>query len=425
MAVVGQRLAIADHPGRLSQVVAPLSRRTRVRVMVADDDDLIRRTLAEAIEQTDGLEIVGTAKDANEAVRIASLRHPDVAILDVRMPEGGGPRAASEIRWRSPGTRIIALSAHGDDRSVENMLASGATSYLIKDSSLEDIVEAVAKAVDGGACLAGGVTQHVVSELGNRLARERGSEEERRIKEARIRRIISGAERMNMAYQPIVELSSGRIMGVEALARFDAAPGWTPDVWFAEASAVGLGQELQLAAIGVALTALDTLPLDMFLSVNVDPAAACAPELRALVREWPAGRIVIELTEHAPADDYHTLRSALDDLRGSGVRVAVDDAGAGFASLKHILELAPDLIKLDISIVHDIGSEPAHRALASALVGFARETGTVLIAEGVETVEEATTIRALGIPFIQGYFAARPGPIPDRSVLHLPFDRHA
>jgi EAL domain-containing protein (putative c-di-GMP-specific phosphodiesterase class I) len=119
---------------------------------------------------------------------------------------------------------------------------------------------------------------------------------------------------------------------------------------------------------------------------------------------------VIELTEHAPASDYRSLREALDAFRRSGVRIAVDDAGAGFASLRHILELAPNIIKLDISIVRDIDTEVSHRALASALVGFAREMGTELIAEGVETAEEALALDALGIRLMQGYYLARPGP---------------
>jgi EAL domain-containing protein (putative c-di-GMP-specific phosphodiesterase class I)/ActR/RegA family two-component response regulator len=413
-------VAVAERPTRPAGSETPPRRVSRIRVLVADDSEMIRRTLVEAIEKTEGLALVGTARNADEAIRIASLRHPDVALLDVRMPNGGGPRAAREIRWRSPDTRIIALSAHGDDRSVENMLANGATSYLVKDSSIEDIFEAVARSVEGDASLSEGVTQHVVSELGSRLACEHGLAEERRDKEEGIRRLIDGTGGLEMAYQPIVELSSGRIVGVEALARFPGEPKRAPNLWFDEAVEVGLGTELQVAAVRLALPALDVLPIDVFLSVNVDPTAAGSPELAEAIERWPAERIVIELTEHAPASDYPSLREALDAFRRSGVRIAVDDAGAGFASLRHILELSPDIIKLDISIVRHIDTEAWHRALASALVGFAREIGTDLVAEGVETAEEAHTLYSLGIPLIQGYFAARPGPIPDRFVVPLP-----
>jgi EAL domain-containing protein (putative c-di-GMP-specific phosphodiesterase class I) len=300
------------------------------------------------------------------------------------------------------------------------MLASGATSYLVKDSSLEDIMEALARSVEGDASLSDGLTRHVVSELSSRLAREHGLAEERREKEARIRCFIDGTGGLAMAYQPIVELSSGRIVGVEALSRFPSERKRTPDVWFNEAAEVGLGTELQVAAVRLALPALDVLPVDVFLSVNVDPTTAGSRELAEVIEPWPAERVVIELTEHAPAGDYPSLREALDAFRRSGVRIAVDDAGAGFASLRHILELAPDIIKLDVSIVRDIDSESSHRALASALVGFASEIGTDLVAEGVETAEEALTLYSLGIQLIQGYFAARPGPIPDRFVIPLP-----
>jgi EAL domain-containing protein (putative c-di-GMP-specific phosphodiesterase class I) len=216
-----------------------------------------------------------------------------------------------------------------------------------------------------------------------------------------------------MAYQPIVSLKSGVIVGVEALARFSLPPQRTPDRWFAEAGEIGLGTELQLMAVSRALPALDQLPDDVYVSVNVDPTTASSMLLAEIVEPWPAGRVVIELTEHAPASDYPALRDALDSYRRSGVRIAVDDAGAGFASLKHILELSPDIIKLDISIVRDVDTEASHRALASALVGFAREMNTELIAEGVETVGEALALDALGIRLMQGYYLARPGPISD------------
>jgi EAL domain-containing protein (putative c-di-GMP-specific phosphodiesterase class I)/ActR/RegA family two-component response regulator len=412
-------MALVRAPDRLTQTETSPRRHYPIRVLIADDDDMVRQTLLEAIEQTDGIVVIGTARDAAEAIRIASMRHPDVALLDVRMPGGGGPHAAREIRWRSPDTRIVALSAFRDECSVENMLASGATSYLVKDSDLDEIMHAVTRSVDGEALLSNGVVQHVVSELGSRLAREHGLEEERSDEEGRIRRLIDGRGGLEMAYQPIVELSSGRIVGVEALARFPSWPKRTPDVWFKEATEIGLGTELQLVAVELAVMALDVLPQDIFVSVNVDPTAAASPELAKVMQRLPGERLVIELTEHAPASDYPSLREALDAFRRSGIRIAVDDAGAGFASLRHILELDPDIIKLDISIVRDIDTEASHRALASALVGFARETGTELVAEGVETAEEALILRSLGIPLIQGFFVARPGPLPRRFVIPL------
>ena len=288
---------------------------TPIRVLIADDDEMIRRTLIDAIEHTQVLAVIATAKNADEAIRIASLRHPDVVLLDVRMPNGGGPRAAREISWRSPDTRIVALSAHDDPRSVDDMLASGATSYLVKDSSLEEIVEAVTRSIDGGASLADSVTEHVASELGSRLALERELATERRDKRERIHRVIRGTSPMNIVYQPIVELTSGTVVGLEALARFPDESVRPPDEWFDEAAEVGLGAQLQATAVRSAFRALSRIPADVFLSVNVDPRDAASPELLEALRSGPSERIVIELTEHAPASDYPRLRQALDPLR--------------------------------------------------------------------------------------------------------------
>jgi EAL domain-containing protein (putative c-di-GMP-specific phosphodiesterase class I)/AmiR/NasT family two-component response regulator len=387
-----------------------------IGVLIADDDEMNRETLTEIIERSEMLKLVGIAKDADEAIRIASLRRPDVVLLDVRMPGGGGSRAAREICSRSPGSRVIALSAFDDDRSVDSMLASGATSYITKDASFDEIVDAIVRSVRGDALLSNTVTNHVVAELGARLEHDRELAQDRGAKERRIRRLLTKADEMTMVFQPIVSLETGVIEGVEALARFTQPPHRTPDLWFAEAIEVGLGTELQLMAVSCALPALYQLPEDVWIAVNVDPTTASSPLLAQIIRGFPAERIVLELTEHAPASDYPSLREALDVLRRSRVRISVDDAGAGFASLKHILELSPDIIKLDISIVREIDRLASHRALAAALMGFSREMGTELIAEGVETAGEASALDLLGIRLVQGYYLARPGPLADLAL---------
>ncbi|TCG04608.1 hypothetical protein BZM27_39780 [Paraburkholderia steynii] len=220
---------------------------------------------------------------------------------------------------------------------------------------------------------------------------------------AGIRRVLTSRE-LSVVYQPVYSLVDDHVIGFEALARF---PHGSPDEWFASAAKVGLGKELELAAIRKALEGLPRLE-PAYLAVNVSPDTILCGELTRVLRGMPAGRVVLELTEHSHVVDYGALIDALAPLRAASVRVAVDDAGAGFASMRHVLRLHPDFIKLDASLIRGIEDDASKRALTSAMVIFARETDSVLIAEGVETAAELAVLRALDIEMVQGYLFARP-----------------
>lgn len=211
---------------------------------------------------------------------------------------------------------------------------------------------------------------------------------------------------MEAALQPIVDLATGRVVGAEALARF--ADQRSPELHFSEADTKGLRIDLELAAVGVALRRLADLPPGAYLTVNVSPATAVSPRLAAMFDDAPAHRIVLELTEHAPVEDYPALEAALSSLRERGMRVAVDDAGAGFASLRHVLALRPDVLKLDVSITHGINSDLRRRELVRAMVAFSRATGCTLVAEGIETEDELDAVRTLGVRCGQGFRLGRP-----------------
>lgn len=209
----------------------------------------------------------------------------------------------------------------------------------------------------------------------------------------------------SMVFQPIVDAKSKRPVGFECLSRF--AHG-APDRWFADAADVGLGVSLELKAILKAQAALSVLPDDVYIAINASPDTIVSGELEQVLRSDMLSRLVIEITEHATVGDYDRLRADLLVWRRRGVRLAVDDAGAGYSSLRHILALQPDLIKLDMSLTRNICLDPARKALASAMIGFARETGSGIIAEGVETPAEFATLRSLGVDKVQGYYLGRP-----------------
>jgi len=223
-----------------------------------------------------------------------------------------------------------------------------------------------------------------------------------------MRSIIDGA-RYHPVFQPVVGLTDGDIRGYEALTRFDYAR--RPDLVFQDAHAVGLGIELETACARAAVIAARALPPDLWLGVNFSPEAVVAGALAEVVTD--ADRpVVVEITEHVEVASYSAVRRAV--ARCPGVRISVDDAGAGYASLRHILELQPDFVKLDIGLVRGIDGDPARQALAAGLHHYAAETGNTLIAEGVETADEARTLQRLGIPLAQGFLFGRPTPGPER-----------
>jgi EAL domain-containing protein (putative c-di-GMP-specific phosphodiesterase class I) len=229
----------------------------------------------------------------------------------------------------------------------------------------------------------------------------------------RVQAVLDNPELLAVVFQPIVELSSNAIVAVEALARFRTEPPRSPDLWFAEAEQAGLGVELELLAVANALGARRLLPDDVALTVNVGPASIASPQLPRMLRAAGNAGLVVELTEHTKFDDYEGLLQALGAIRESGVQLSVDDAGAGFSGLSHILKLSPDFIKLDRELIKGVDTDPVRRALTASLVGFAAGTKAKIVAEGIETADELHAVRTLGVDYVQGYYVGRPAPLAD------------
>jgi EAL domain-containing protein (putative c-di-GMP-specific phosphodiesterase class I)/DNA-binding NarL/FixJ family response regulator len=378
-----------------------------IRVLIADDDPGILDTLGRLIGAEEAMEVVGSASDADQAAGLAAALHPDVAVVDVRMPGGGGARAAREIKACSPQTRIVALSAFDDPDVVLNMLEAGAVGYMVKDATGSEIVACIRRSANGQAVLSESITGSVIDELVRRVQRPTEESETLEEKVDRVRQMVERSE-FHTVFQPILDLRNSRVVGLEALSRF---PDRSPDVWFEDAAAAGLNEELELATLQLALKTAGQLPDGLYLSVNLSPATMTLPRFAQVLDGFPLDRLVIEVTEHAPVEDYDALDAVVAPLRAAGCRLAVDDVGAGFSSLRHILRLAPDVIKLDLSLTRHIDSDPPRRALATALISFASAINAAIVAEGIETQDEVDALRALGVTYGQGYHLSRPQPL--------------
>lgn len=247
------------------------------------------------------------------------------------------------------------------------------------------------------------VAAHAAPLLGPQLAAWEGLVGRRSSVEAIIRR-----RQFHPVFQPIVRLAEERsVIGYEALTRFD--DGVAPDVRFAEAAVVGCGVDLETACLRAAVAASSGLPAGAWLALNVSEALVLSGRLGAILRGLDRP-VVIELTEYVAVTDYAALRSAVDRL-GPGVWLAVDDAGAGFAGLLHVVELRPHVVKLDGGIIRGVDGDAARQSLVAGMVHYASLTGTHLVAEGVETAEERLMLAALGVELAQGYLFARPAPL--------------
>lgn len=235
-------------------------------------------------------------------------------------------------------------------------------------------------------------------------------------KHARIEAVIAES-RFQVRFQPIYRLSDDNVAAFEALARFTDQPYRTPDIWFGEAQGVGLGADLEIAVVRNAVEALHRLPQKVMLSVNFSPSAILSPEFGELFNRQPLDRLILEVTEHAAVANYTELAEALRPFRARGLKLAVDDAGAGHASFRHVLDLRPDTIKLDMSLTRNIDGDRGRQALAGALAMFGRAMGSQIVAEGVETQAELQALRTVGVTKVQGYLVGKPVPLTEAVQL--------
>lgn len=389
----------------------------RTRVLVVDAHAEVRGALAEVVEREPSFRLVGVAADFGSALEHAIQDQPHVAIVGFKL-HGGGPRLVRRIRASCPNTRVVAFSVYEDRSAVFEMLQAGAIAYLVKGEDAADIVRAVERATAGESTLSASVTSDVLHELADHLNQRRISQDEQQRRVARVRQATEPGA-IASVYQPIVELATGRTVGFEALSRFNLEPRQGPDAWFADAASVGLERELECAALESALAGLRRIPPECFLSLNVGPASVLDDDVTTLLATHDSARTVVELTEHAKVADYDALHAALLKLRAHGLRLAIDDAGAGYASLRHILNLNPDIIKADISLTALVDGDRGSRAMTSALVSFASEMGQLVIAEGIERAGTLTALQAIGVHYGQGHLLGRPQPLAGKPTARV------
>jgi EAL domain-containing protein (putative c-di-GMP-specific phosphodiesterase class I) len=225
----------------------------------------------------------------------------------------------------------------------------------------------------------------------------------------------------DVVLQPIVDLATGARIGAEALSRFPAEWGKAPDVVFAEAHEIGQGHRLELLALHRAGRLLDRVP--GYVSMNVSPATLLTPACLRFLATLPLHRVLLELSEHDQVEDYDALTTALAPLRARGMRLAIDDVGAGFSSLRHIVVTAPDVIKVDRSIVSGLDTDPVLARLVHSLVDFAHGCDVSVVAEGVETAAELAMLQAVGVDAGQGWHFGRPAPVEALLAAGIPTPR--
>ena len=264
------------------------------------------------------------------------------------------------------------------------------------DASSRDASAALAAAIDFSGVASGLLTKHLT---------ERRADEADRLGIASI--LLDGT--FEPHFQPIIRLADSRPLGTEALTRFH--DGSDVEGRFRQAAICGLGLELELATIRRALAEAAGLDHDLFLSLNVSPSLILRAPLLIDALAETTRTLVLEITEQEAIHDYSAVRTGLQRL-GADVQLSVDDAGSGFASLRHVLLLHPAFIKLDRSWVRGVDEDPARQALIAGLQHFAAKTSCSLIAEGIETTAERDALIELGVDLGQGFLLGRPARAP-------------
>ncbi|KAB7774515.1 EAL domain-containing protein [Xanthomonas sp. LMG 12460] len=393
----GDPLQVVDVVTRRAQ---ELTRSNGAVVEMCDGKDMLYWSASGVAERHLGLRLPSNGSLSGLCMRTGEVLRCDDSEVDPRVDRA----ACRRIGLRS----MLVVPLRYGDRSIGvlKVLAPHPNAYSAQDVRTLELLATLV-----GATLALAMDRAALqTDIARRQDMEKHAFREKAAIATRIRETIAET-RLQIVTQPVLALASQRIVGVEALSRFPANLALPPLRWFDDASRVGLGLDLELAAARQALELLEQLPAPLYLAINVSAPTLLHPQLQALLHGHDLSRIVLEITEQLQAPDYPRLSEHIGLLQRQGLRIALDDAGTGFASLRHLLHLAPDIIKLDLTLTRGIDAEPRRQRLAMAILSFAAETNADVVVEGIETESELATLQALGARYGQGYQLAHPGPL--------------
>ena len=387
-------------------MTAQLSEYNGMRVLIVDDN-ASNVALMAALIQEEGLHSIHTETDARRVPRRLVEDDPDLIVLDLHMPFVDGHALLTQIQRYAGGTYlpVLVLTADTTSATRDRALAQGAQDYLTKPVDAAEATLRMANLLQTRRLLT--TLRQTVEPAPHERGRRWVDHDERRRRTDTVLR--DGG--ITPVFRPVVDVNALQIAGYEGLSRFPDEFGLSPQQWFADAFTVGLGPELEWQAAINVLGYVDALPGDTFLAVNMSPATILYAHERELCPPDACARVVVELTEHVPIEDYSVVQRALETVRSYGARLAAADLGSGYAGFRHLVSLGPDIIKLDMSLVRGINTSAEQRALASALAAFAADVGAQVIAEGVETQAELDALRDVGVALAQGFYFGAPGPL--------------
>jgi EAL domain-containing protein (putative c-di-GMP-specific phosphodiesterase class I) len=382
-------------------VTEPVTSDAAGAVLLVDDDPGVLRSLRRVLA-SQGHRVV-CAEDGALVPDLIRRQPFDAIVSDVGMAGLDGFGVLREAHAHDPDLPVVLVTGGASLDAAIRALDAGAHRFLLKPLDPDVLQVAVRAAV-----------AHRRDALAARRARELAAEMERAAATcARLSDDLSRSiDGLWMAFQPIVRWSDRALFGYEALLRSAHGPMARPDEILKAAEQLGRLGELGRAIHQRVARASRAAPPDTTILVNLHPfdlrdEALLAPG--SALAEM-AGRVVLEITERASLENVPDLRPRIDALRAQGFRIAVDDLGAGYAGLTCVADLAPDVVKIDMSLVRGVDRDPTRRRLVRAITELCVELGICTVAEGVETAAERDALAAMGCDLMQGYLFARPAP---------------
>jgi EAL domain-containing protein (putative c-di-GMP-specific phosphodiesterase class I)/ActR/RegA family two-component response regulator len=377
----------------------------RLRLLVVEDNPTMLKLFGTALSQTNDVVLTASGAEATEALYGLPF---DAIITDIMLPDFDGIELLKIIRSSDLDVPVIIVTGHPSVETAARAMELGALRYLVKPVDVVALDSVVRQVTAMGRVARAKRQLHAILEPPQSAPSFLGDRAGLMVSYER------ALESLSLAFQPIFKTRTGQLVAYEALMRSSEETMPTPTAVLDAAERLGDLIELGRTIRGLAASALARLPPSIVLYVNVHVAELGDEHLYAdasPLSEY-AERVVLEITERATVESVRGLGERARRLRGLGFRLAVDDLGAGYAGLNTIAQLEPDVVKIDMGLVRNLHTAPMKRTVISSVMGLAREMGSRVVAEGVETGAERHALEELSVDLLQGYLLGRPGPLP-------------